>query len=342
MAHAVFWPALAICLSAPATLGGAAGIFAAFLALIFTHEGAAVLSLAIIFAVFLRGWRESSFVVAMAAWSAAMLIWLIVKLTIRPDDYIAGVLAAAAYRLVDVGNLAEPIFLLQLAALAAYGFIAFLFRRLIPAKAHVCGALVCLVALAVYWIWVDDALLAGARYQLRTVLLVATPALGFLAALHAMHEARRHNFRLLEKLAGALETTLNPRLISGALFLTLVIHAVETSKFVWAWTHYKAAMNTLAGGTASDPALGDPRFVSSRRIDPDLNRLAWNSTTPYLSVLLAPGLQPAHLVVDPDTAYFWLSCETATESQSASTAVPAESRRLIKQYACLHRAAHDK
>jgi hypothetical protein len=68
-----------------------------------------------------------------------------------------------------------------------------------------------------------------------------------------------------------------------------------------------------------------------------LNRLAWNSTTPYLSVLVAPGLQPARLVVDPDAGYFWLSCETATKSEYTSIAIPAESRRLVKQYACLHR-----
>ena len=96
-------------------------------------------------------------------------------------------------------------------------------------------------------------------------------------------------------------------------------------------------MRTLATGPASDPALGDPRFVSSRRIDPGLNRLAWNSTTPYLSVLVAPGLQPARLVVDPDTIYFWLSCKTATKANYTSTAIPAESRSLVKRYACLHR-----
>jgi len=68
-----------------------------------------------------------------------------------------------------------------------------------------------------------------------------------------------------------------------------------------------------------------------------LNRLAWNSTTPYLSVLVARGLQPTRLVVDPDTNYFWLSCETATKSEYVSTAIPAESRSLVKRYACLHR-----
>ena len=93
----------------------------------------------------------------------------------------------------------------------------------------------------------------------------------------------------------------------------------------------------LASGTESDPALGDPAFVSSKRIPADLNRLAWNSTTPYLSVLVAPGMQPARLVVDPTTTYFWLSCETAKHSEEVSTALPVEARDLIRRYSCLHR-----
>ncbi len=90
-------------------------------------------------------------------------------------------------------------------------------------------------------------------------------------------------------------------------------------------------------GGASDPALGDARFVSSKRIGDDLNRLSWFSTTPYLSVLLAPGFAPARLVVDPASNYFWLSCRTATANETAQRAVPVESRRLVRIYACLHR-----
>jgi hypothetical protein len=42
-------------------------------------------------------------------------------------------------------------------------------------------------------------------------------------------------------------------------------------------------------------------------------------------------------VVDPSAGYFWLSCQTATRSEQISTAIPLESRRLIRQHACLHR-----
>src|ERR1035441_7298215 len=94
MAHAVFWPVLAVCLCAPTNLRGAATVFVGLLALVFTHEGAIILSAAILFAIFLRGWRDEIFVRALRAFFVVITIWLIVKMTIRPDDYIAGVLAA--------------------------------------------------------------------------------------------------------------------------------------------------------------------------------------------------------------------------------------------------------
>jgi len=126
-------------------------------------------------------------------------------------------------------------------------------------------------------------------------------------------------------------------MIFGAILLTMLVYAVETTKFVWTWMDYKAAVRALATSTDSDPALGDPLFVSSRRIGSGLNRLAWDSTTPYLSVLVAPQLNPTRLVVDPDADYFWLSCKTATRSEQTSTAIPAAGRRLVRLHACLHR-----
>jgi hypothetical protein len=125
---------------------------------------------------------------------------------------------------------------------------------------------------------------------------------------------------------------------TGALVLAMLVNAVETAKFVTAWSGYKAAVRALAMGTASDPALGDPRFVSSARIPPALDRLAWFSTTPYLSILLAPGFAPNRLVVDVEGGrYFWLSCATATANEKAARAIPVESRRLIRVYSCRNR-----
>jgi hypothetical protein len=125
--------------------------------------------------------------------------------------------------------------------------------------------------------------------------------------------------------------------LTGALMVTMLVHAVETEKFVAAWTAYKAAIRELATGTASDPALGDPRFVSSGRIAAGLEPLSWASTTQYLSVLLAPGFAPKRLVVDPIDDYFWFSCEAATANRLAQRAIPRQSRELVGLHTCLHR-----
>jgi hypothetical protein len=125
-------------------------------------------------------------------------------------------------------------------------------------------------------------------------------------------------------------------MLIGALLLVTLVHGVETKKFVAYWEKYKSSMAALAMSTASDPALGDKHFISSKRMGPDLNQLSWNSTTPYLSVIAASFL-PTRLVVDPTTNYFWLSCETATANYDSPRYVPSISRDLVRKYACLHR-----
>ncbi|MEI2734353.1 MAG: hypothetical protein V9G24_05710 [Rhodoblastus sp.] len=82
--------------------------------------------------------------------------------------------------------------------------------------------------------------------------------------------------------------------------------------------------------------LGAPFFVSSQRIGPELNRLSWFSTTPYLSAVVA-DFTPKRLVVDPAGNYFWLSCATATAATQAQRAVSQETREMIRVYSCLHR-----
>ncbi len=338
-AHTLFWPVLAICLCAPNRPRGAVAVFAGLLALVFTHEGAIVFAAAILFALFLRGWRDRIFIRATAAFIVAMMIWLVVRLTVRPDDYIAGVLAAAAFKFIDVKNLDQPAFLVLLATLAGYGVAVALLRLIDTEKTYIYAALVCAAALAIYWIAFDRTLLAEARYDLRTVLLIATPVLGVLATVSAMpDEARQKSpFPFLAPVASALEKNSNASLISGAILLILLVHVVETAKFVRAWADYKAAVRSLANGAEADPVLGDPQFVSAQRIGSSLNRLAWNSTTPYLSVLVAPDLKPGRLVVDPDAGYFWLSCATAKASEMTSTGIPQEALRLVRTHACLHR-----
>jgi hypothetical protein len=127
------------------------------------------------------------------------------------------------------------------------------------------------------------------------------------------------------------------RILCGFFLVTTLVYMVETIKFVAAWNGYKAAVRGLAMGAASDRNLGDINFVSSTRIDANLNRPSWNSTTPYLSVLMAPGFSPARLVVDPAANYFWLSCAMATANLDADRAISKKGRELVRTYSCLHR-----
>jgi hypothetical protein len=339
MMHALFWPALAACHYARRGTAGFATVFALLLALVFTHAGALISAIAILVTLALRGWRHPALRRAAIAFAGVVAIWIVVHLTLKPDEYVAGVLVRAALHVFDPSILSGPLMLLLLGAVACYLLVFALLRPLIPTQAHLCAAALVALALAVYWFHFDHELHATNRYYLRTVLLVLTPAFGTIAAAHALSVAREldPSIPLLPDIMSALTSETAARSAVGALLIVMLIHAVETEKFVRVWTDYKAAVRALAMGSASDPSLGDPGFVSSDRINADLNRMSWFSTTPYLSVLLAPKLAPARLVVDPSANYFWLSCETATENLGARRAIPASSRALVRIYSCLHR-----
>lgn len=339
MAHAVFWPALAVSHYARSGIGGIVAVFAALLALVFTHEGALILAAAILATLLLRGIRDAVFLRAASAFFVVMSIWAFVKITLPPDAYDAPVMARAALHFFDIANFSSNVVLLLLATLVSYGVAVLALRRLSPMRAHVYAASIVAAALAVYWLWFDHALHSDNRYYLRTLLLIGTALLGPLVAASALTVEGRPTLPIpfLSRLTATLARGATTRAASGAILLMMLVHAVETAKFVRAWTDYKYAVRALAMGESSDPVLGDPRFVSSDRIGSDLNRLSWFSTTHFLSVLVAPGFAPARLVVDPHANYFWLSCETATANYVANRAVPVESRRLVRIHACLHR-----
>ena len=61
VAHALFWPALAVCHYARGGVAGSVLVFAVLLALAFTHEGAIVLEVAILATLALRGIRDAAF-----------------------------------------------------------------------------------------------------------------------------------------------------------------------------------------------------------------------------------------------------------------------------------------
>jgi hypothetical protein len=338
MTHALFWPALALCLYARRGIAGTAAVFAALLALAFTYEGALLLEAAVLAGLLLRGIRDRTFLRAAGSFLVVVAIWGFVKIALPPDDYVVPILARATLHFFDVAILVSPLFLLLLGALAGHAIAFLVLRRLSPANAHVGATAIVAAALAGYWLWFDQALHSDNRYYMRTVLLLGMLLIGTLAAVHVVVADGRLYPRIafLRRLMAALTHDLMQAGI-GAILVVALVHAVETAKFVGAWTQYKNAARALAMGAASDPLLGDARFVSSERIGADLNRLSWFSTTHFLSVLVAPGFAPSRLVVDPQATYFSFSCATATANEQASRAVPAESRRLVRVYICLHR-----
>src|SRR5262249_23708661 len=339
VAHALFWPTLAICHYVRGGIGAIAIVFAMLLALVFTHEAALIFVATILATLLLRGMRDPAFLRALGACSVIVPIWIGVMETFPPYAYIAAVVVRAALHVFDITILTGHLVLLLFGTLALYTITVLLLRRPSRAMAPVYAACVVAAVLAGYWLWFDNSLHTDNRYYLRTALIVATPIFVALASAHALAAAGRLVLPVLFRphLMAALTSGFTARVAAGALVLVTMVHAVETAKFVTAWMQYKAAVRALAMGTASDPTLGDSHFVSSRRISADLNRLSWFSTTQYLSVLVAPNFAPARLVEDPTENFFWLSCQTATANLKSDRVVPAESRRLVQRDSCLHR-----
>jgi hypothetical protein len=337
LAHALFWPALAVSHFAKPTAAGTALVFVMILTLAFTHEGALVSASTIVATLALRGLRDASFLRAAAVLIVVLAVSIVAKITLPPDEYYASVFARAALHFFDLTIFQVSIVLLLFATLAGYGVILLVLARLAPDRAYLYAAAILIAVLATYWLWLDQTIHASSRYYLRTALVIVTPLFGALAALSVARGNGRFGapFPGLQRAMTALRDHGACPLAAAFLLLTLV-HVVETGKFVVAWTDYRNAVAALAMGDKSDPTLGNPRFVSSERIPANLNRLSWFSTTPYLSVIVANFI-PNRLVIDPAGNYFWLSCDTATANARAARVVPTEGRDLVRIYSCLHR-----
>ena len=337
LAHALFWPTLAVCHFTRRTAAGTVLVFAMMIALAFTHEGALVLALSIVVTLAPRGWRDASFLRAAAALVVVLAMSAAVKLLLPPDDYYAGAFVRAALHFFDLGIFEVSVVIVLLAVLAAYGLLLLLFARLSPHRAYLHAATIVLIGLAIYWLRFDHSIHASSRYYLRTALVLLTPLFGMLAAFSALAREGRFAFPM-RGLEWAMIWTRDraARPLAAVFMLLTLVHVVETVKFVAGWRHYRTEVAALATGQDSDPALGDPRFVSSERLAANASELSWFSTTPYLSVIVA-NFMPNRLVIDPSGNYFWLSCATARANENAARATPKESRGLIRIYSCLHR-----
>ena len=337
LAHAMFWPTLAVSHYASRTVGGTALVCAMLLTLAFTHEGALVLTFSIVAMLALRGFRDASFLRAAAILIVVLAASAAVKIMIPPDEYYADVLVRAALHFFDPAIFQVSIVALLFTTIVAYAVLLLVLSKLAPDRAYLFAAVIVAIALAIYWLRLDHAIHASSRYYLRTALVIVTPVFGALAALFAIYRDGRLALALpeVERAMIWLRRRSAPPLAAALMLLTLV-YVVETAKFLAAWSQYNAAVAALANSDESDPALGDRRFVSSERIGSIANRLSWFSTTPYLSVILAE-FTPKRLVIDPNGNYFWLSCATATANEKAARAVPTETRELVRIYSCLHR-----
>jgi len=336
LAHAWFWPALAAAHYAPPGARGSAAVFATLLALVFSHEGGFVLAGAILVTLILRGFYDAAFLRAARALAAVVVLWIAVKALFPPGAYFADVYVRAALGFFDAELLRTHIAILIIAVVAGYATVAAVLAR-VTVFAAVYAFFIVLAGLAVYWLGFDQSLHASTRYYMRTLLVALTPLFGLAAALLVLDAEKRLRklYPLLTRVMDVLRR-LPTSAVASVFLLVMLAHAVETAQFASAWSNYKEAVRQLATGPAADPSLGDPRFVSSDRIAPSLNRLSWFSTTPYLSAVLA-NFAPARLVIDPSSNYFWLSCATATANQNAVRAVPRDVRMLIRTYSCEHR-----
>lgn len=337
LAHALFWPTLAACHYARPTAAGTILVFILLFALAFTHEGALVLACAVIATVLPRGWRGAGLQRAAAIFLVVLALAIASKILLPPDDYYAGVLMRAALHFFDLSIFHVSIVLLLLTTTAGYTAITWAMSRVTPDRAFFYAAMIMLALLALYWLAFDQAIHASSRYYLRTALVIVTPVFGALAVLSILHSDGRLTgpFASLGRIMTAMRRR-DRRPLAAAFLLVTLVHVVETGKFVAAWRQYRAAVAALAAGDASDPALGNPRFVSSNRIASELGRLSWFSTTPYLSAIVS-NFAPNRLVIDPAGNYFWLSCATATANAEAPRAVPPQTRDLVRIYSCLHR-----
>ena len=337
LAHAIFWPALALGHYAKPTSAGALLLFAAWLLLAFTHEGALVLLLAIGATLVPRGLWSATFVRAAVSLTIILILAAAAKIVLPPDDYYTDAFLRAALHFFDLEIFRVEIVVVLLAAVVVYAAALMLLSIWLPRWACICALGVVLGLLSIYWLHFDHSVHASSRYYLRTVLVIATPLLGMLAALAAM----TGEGLVLNRRARLRHALISPRgrtlcALASIFLVVTLIDAIETAKFVASWSNYRNAIAVLAMNSESDPALGNPRFISAERVSPALAPLSWFSTIPYLSIILS-NFSPNRLVIDPAGNYFWLSCATATRNRDAELVVPVQTRELVRVYSCLHR-----
>lgn len=334
VAHALFWPALAaVHCSAPRWSGIAA--FVAFLPLAFAHEGALIFVAAILISILLRKGELRRFAQCLGAAAAVFGVWLFVRYNLRPDEYTARVLSAAASNVFNPEILLDRMLELLVATAGGYLLLYLALRRAGVSWAAAAALIAALAALAVYWLLGDHEIHTESRYFLRTVVIVLCPLLAATAVCAAFDTNLVRLANLSYAIVCTIGTRIGTRALSALLLLTICIHVVETARFAAGWTEYLDLFRTMVSKTEPQAR----KYVAIDPDDPKLHGMPWFSTLPYLSVLVAPGFKPERLAIDPRSDYFWISCANATRSvrKANGSSIPAQSREMIRDYNCRNR-----
>lgn len=339
VAHALLWPCLAMAHSGRRGIGTALGLIIGMVAMMLSHGGGAVFAGLVVASVLLRSWRLVSFAVPAIGFLLGAAVWMVMKLAYPPDAYFAGVLGRAAWLFLDLGALGNSAVVAPLVAAAGGLAIGLVMQPRLAERSWLVAVVAGVMGLMVYWLGFGAPLLTDQRYALRAaVFVIAALLAGITVAWLSRHERPALSWLAAGRdRAGRAASAIPHGALAVAVVLFMVSHCVETCRFVLAWSEYLVEVRKLATGTVADPALGRADFVSAHRVPRDLQPLAWQSTTQYLSILVAPGFLPRRLVVDPDAGYYWLGCATAHRNEFASRAVPRESRAMVRQLSCLHR-----
>lgn len=327
---ALLWPAMAS-LHSPRSWPWPVPLML-LLALAFTHEGGVLLAVVAVGLLALRGLPDAGLRRALLLLAITLAVWLTVKILLPPDDYFASAYGRSAVGFLDLSALMSPVILLLCGAAAALVLLSIGLARAGAGHPATVAAIVVAAGLIACWLLLDLPVHAAERYTVRTVMLGGLVAFAIAAALLATDSPPWPS-----KIFSPETWTPFARPAMAALTLVSLVHFAETARFVAAWERYKQALRALGSSEISDPRLGDSRFASAERLGERLNRLSWYSTTHYLSILLAPDWLPKRLVVDPDAGYYWLSCAMATAGEARPSALPKESRRLVRVLSCKHR-----
>lgn len=333
VSHAAFWPALAL-LHAPGGAGRRLATLTALMALVLSHEGGVVWAVVALATLLLRPAPWADVLRAAGLLAVALIPWAVLKIAVPPAPDVALVLASNASNFLNVASLLAPVVLLSAAAVALHAVAFILWRGRGVRWPGLLAFVTTAAALGLWWLVFDTTLHAWDRYYLRTLVLGLTPTAALAAVLHATGAAAALAARFP---AAVLAVQPLLRGAPGTVLALTLVHAVETAKLARAWTDYRSEVAALATGAASDPALGDPALVSARRLSAAHDRLGWHSTTPFLSVLVAPGMAPSRLVADDITDYFWFTCPAAEANRDRPGPLPRATRDLVTRYICLDR-----